>query len=238
MANPEFETLLEVQDHDTEADRLRHRRDTLPERAQLAGVRASIDDVTTRLGTAGEERDAQVRREEALEEDLAAVERRMKELDSRLFSPTAAVRDMEAMSGELASLKRRRSMLEDEVLEAMAGREPLDADVTALEGEWAQLETAATALEAQIAEAEVAIDAELEAELAKRQVAAAQLADGLAQQYERLRARLDGVGAARLVGASCTGCHLTLPATELDRIKRAPADAVLTCDQCGRILVR
>ena len=30
----------------------------------------------------------------------------------------------------------------------------------------------------------------------------------------------------------------TLPATELDRIKRGGPDAVVLCDQCGRILVR
>ena len=49
---------------------------------------------------------------------------------------------------------------------------------------------------------------------------------------------LGGVGAARLVGPSCTGCHLTLPAQELDRIRREPPDALVFCDQCGRILVR
>ena len=53
-----------------------------------------------------------------------------------------------------------------------------------------------------------------------------------------LRAKLGGVGAARLVNGRCTGCHLTLPATELDRIRREPPDALIRCDQCGRVLVR
>ncbi|MGH9281886.1 MAG: zinc ribbon domain-containing protein, partial [Acidimicrobiales bacterium] len=56
--------------------------------------------------------------------------------------------------------------------------------------------------------------------------------------YEKLRARLGGIGAARLVGPSCTGCHLTLPAQELARIKREALDALILCDQCGRILIR
>ena len=29
-----------------------------------------------------------------------------------------------------------------------------------------------------------------------------------------------------------------IPATELDRIRLEPADAVVNCEQCGRILVR
>jgi len=67
---------------------------------------------------------------------------------------------------------------------------------------------------------------------------AAQVPAELLARYERLRAKLAGTGAARLVGESCGGCHLTLPAMEVDRIRRAPPDEVLTCDQCGRILVR
>ena len=59
----------------------------------------------------------------------------------------------------------------------------------------------------------------------------------LAAQYDRLRARLGGIGAARLVNGACTGCHLALAATELDRIRRAQADTVLFCEQCGRIVV-
>ena len=38
MAEP-FDTLMQVQSHDTTLDQLRHRMETLPERSQLAGVR-------------------------------------------------------------------------------------------------------------------------------------------------------------------------------------------------------
>lgn len=236
MARPELETLLEVQEHDTAIDQLRHRKVTIPERAQLAELETRAETVTTQIGEASTTRDQAVQRQESLEADLAATEKRMKEIEQRLFSPTAAVRDMEAMNDELASLKRRRSSLEDQVLEALEAREPLDAEVERLEGEWARLGNDQATLTDAIAEAETVIDAELEVEVAKREAAAAGLPEALAQQYERLRSRL-GIGAARLVGTSCSGCHLSLPATEIDRIKRAPADAVLTCDQCGRILV-
>jgi predicted nucleic acid-binding Zn-ribbon protein len=52
-----------------------------------------------------------------------------------------------------------------------------------------------------------------------------------------VRARNNGAGAARLVGVTCQGCHLTVPATEAERIKRAPAGSVAHCDNCGAILV-
>ena len=55
--------------------------------------------------------------------------------------------------------------------------------------------------------------------------------------YERQRARLEGVAVARLVGGRCDGCHLTLPAVELDRIRHESAGTLEYCEQCGRILV-
>jgi predicted nucleic acid-binding Zn-ribbon protein len=237
MARPELETLLEVQEHDTSLDQLRHRKETIPERAQLAELEARADAVTTRIGEATEERDAAVRHQEALEADLAATEKRMKEIEQRLFSPTAAVRDMEAMNEELSSLKRRKSTFEDQVLEALETREPLDALVDLLEADWSQLGTDQAALTEVIAAAETVLDAEIGVETEKREAAAKGLPEALAQQYERLRSRLGGVGAARLVGTSCSGCHLSLPATEIDQIKRGTGDAVHTCEQCGRILV-
>lgn len=237
MARPELETLLEVQEHDTALDQLRHRKATIPARAQLAELEERARALTDRMAEAGTTRDEAVRVQEGLENDLAAAEKRMKEIEQRLFSPTAGVRDMEAMNDELASLKRRRSTLEDQVLEALEAREPLDAVVEGLEGELAKLGTERAALGDAIAEAELVIEAELDVEQAKRDAAAAGLPEALTQQYERLRARNAGIGAARLVGTSCSGCHLTLPATEIDRIKKSSPDALITCDQCGRILV-
>jgi hypothetical protein len=47
-----------------------------------------------------------------------------------------------------------------------------------------------------------------------------------------------GIGIARLVGNTCQGCRLTIPATEVDRIRKAgPDDPVFQCDNCGAILV-
>ncbi|HMC51585.1 MAG TPA: C4-type zinc ribbon domain-containing protein, partial [Acidimicrobiales bacterium] len=85
---------------------------------------------------------------------------------------------------------------------------------------------------------EASIDAEVATEREARAALAAALPADLSAQYDRLRGRLGGIGAARLANGACTGCHLTLSAIELDRMRRAPPDAVLHCEQCGRILVR
>jgi uncharacterized protein len=236
---PVFDDLLVVQEHDTAADRLRHRRETLPELERLAAVEKATADVSASLDERGGVRDDVARRQKRLEDELAAVEVKVAELDKRLYSGVvSAPRELQALQADIASLKRRRSDLEDQVLEAMQEREPLDAEVARLFDAGGDLENEADQLRKAIAEATDAIDAELATELEARTAAAAVVPEELLSQYERLRAKLDGVGAARLVNGRCTGCHLSLPATEVDRIKREPPEAVVLCDQCGRILVR
>lgn len=233
-----LETLLAVQELDTVVDQLEHRRRTLPERAALREVDAQLAEVDARLAEVQGRRDEIAVRQARLEEEVARTEARITEIDKRLYSGTvSASRELQAMADEIDSLKVRCSGLEDEVFAAMEEAEPVDAELAALRQERERHEVEGGRLLAAIADAEAAIDGELVERRAQRTGTASGVPDDLLAQYERLRASSGGIGAARLVGASCTGCHLTLPATALDRIRRLPPDAVVYCDQCGRILV-
>ncbi|HXQ59722.1 MAG TPA: C4-type zinc ribbon domain-containing protein, partial [Acidimicrobiales bacterium] len=115
--------------------------------------------------------------------------------------------------------------------------EPIDAELAVVSSERDQRRDDRVRLQAAVAAAVEGIDADIAAESAARVAAATQVPADLLTRYERLRTTLGGTGAARLVGGSCSGCHLSLPAMEVDRIRKAPADEVILCDQCGRILV-
>jgi predicted nucleic acid-binding Zn-ribbon protein len=239
MAAPELEALLVLQDRDTAIDRLIHRRETLPERAQLVEARAKAAVISDRL------EEARARQAEASsvvgghERDLAATEARIKEVNDRMYSgAVSASRELQAMAEEVKHLEARKSDLETAALEGIETLEPIDAEVASLEAERATQEKAIEGLEAAITAAEAAIDHELAGERAARTDEGAAVTEGLRTTYEQLRKLLGGVGAARLQHGSCSGCHLTLSATELDQLKRQPADALVYCEQCGRILVR
>ena len=234
-----FHELLRVQDHDTAADQLRHRRQSLPELDELSRVDGRLAEVSASLAESATRRDGVVRRQQRLEQELGGIEAKIGDLEARLYSGTVTVpRELQAMQGELDALRRRRSALEDDVLEAMTEREPLDQEVAELERTGAALEGDRARLAAAVAEAQAALDAELQRELDARTAAAAALPEDLSRLYEQLRARHGGVGAARLVNGRCGGCHLALAATELDRLRRQPNDTLVRCEQCGRLLVR
>jgi hypothetical protein len=233
-----LEDLLVVQEHDSAADRLRHKKETLPEQTRLAEAEQTMVAVDASMVDVGGRRDEVARRQQRHEDELASVEAKIGEVEKRLYSGSVTVpRELQAMEADVASLKRHRSDIEDQVLEAMQDREPLDAELTKLEQQRSTLEREAEDLRRAIAEQTRDIEAELTTALEARTAAASSIPDDLMSQYEKLRATQGGVGAARLVNGRCSGCHLTLPATELDRIKRQDADSFVLCDQCGRILV-
>jgi predicted nucleic acid-binding Zn-ribbon protein len=233
------EQLLAIQDHDLAIDRLNHRRETLPERALLADAAkrgvdldAELEEATTQVADITE-------RQSRLEGELAATEARLADLDKRLYSgAVTASRELVSMSEESDHLKQRRSHLEDELLELLEAREPHDARLAELSARRVETVAEAERLMATIAAEEQASDEEVAKETATRGALAAAFSDtDLLATYDRLRRRLGGIGAARLAGNACTGCHLVLSAQEVDRLRRLPPDELVNCEQCGRILV-
>ncbi|MHB1533639.1 MAG: zinc ribbon domain-containing protein [Acidimicrobiales bacterium] len=239
MSSPRFDALLAVQDLDIRIGQARHRRATLPERSELAAMDADRERLTVQGAGARSARDEIVARQSAMENELGAAEQRSKQVSRRMYSgEISAARELQAMAADVESLDARASDLEDRILALLEEREPLDAAADALEEELTALGERHQAVTAALGVAEAAIDEELADLIAERTRAAAGIPADLMEAYERIRSRQSGVGAARLVGSRCDGCHLSLPATEVDRIRHLPADALVTCDQCGRILVR
>jgi uncharacterized protein len=230
--------LLGVQDHDTVIDQLRHRRATLPERAELATIDRQLGALEVRTKELRLQRDELGDRQAALEQQIEASRDRRTALEKRLFGgQVVASRELQAMNEEVKHLARHISELEDREIEVMEALEPLDSELQAGDATRARLDRDVERLRGAVASAEAAIDAELTTENEARAGAASGVPGDLLARYEQLRSKLGGTGAARLVGGSCGGCHLALSSMELDRVRKAAPDAVTTCEQCGRILV-
>lgn len=179
------------------------------------------------------------RKQRRLEADLALVESKVSELEARLYSGAITVpRELQAMQAEADALRARRASLEDEVLKAMEERESLDEEINVLRQRRAELDAEGVGLRATVAEVQSGLDRDLAAEQEARSSAVSSLPADLVALYERLRARLGGVAAAPLVNGRCGGCHLALPATEVDRLRKEPPEILVLCEQCERILVR
>ena len=119
--------LLEVQDHDTVIDQLRHRQATLPERAELANVDRQLGALEARTKEVRVTRDEFGDRQAVLEQQIEASRARRETIEKRLFSgQVVASRELQAMNEEVKHLARHISELEDREIEVMEALDPLD----------------------------------------------------------------------------------------------------------------
>ena len=233
-----FEALLTLQDEDLLADQLRYRVGHLAQHTDLHAIESEYADLERRAAPIRAERAGAAQRETELEDEVEQITERIAAIDRRLRADTGgSFRDQAAMSIEITSLTDRRRQLEDSELEIMEILEPLDEQLKTIDAARSALETRARTLLGEIKVVEAEVDAELAEALGNRAELAAKVPDVLRGEYERLRLRLGGIGAARLTHGVCSGCNLSLSATELDRIRHASPEMAFHCDQCGRILV-
>lgn len=231
--------LLELADIDAELARIEHRRSVLPEHGELAALqtrdgelRDTIAELTARGSDLGRE---QAKAEADVEQVRSRIDRDRKRLDSGMVG---SPRELGNLQSEVESLLRRQSDLEEVVLDVMERREAAQAsldqataDRSAVEADLAAVTSRRDTALSQLAE-------QAEHAVKRRDETAAGVSGDLLGLYDKLRVQHGGVGAAALRQRRCSGCNLTLNTVDLNAIRAAPADEVLRCEECRRILVR
>ena len=219
------EALLDLQSIDVAIDRLITRRDALDAGGQLAAARAAADEAERVLGEFGLAIDSLDRDATKLEHEIDSLTQKATAERSRMSDGSVAnARELASIGREVENLDRRRSDREDEVLEIMEQREALE-----LRAKEARAASDAQRAEVERVGADTAIElrqvtADLDIRRAERQAIVPGIDPEVLELYEELRSTKKGVGAAALVDGVCQGCHETLSAVELDRVKRSDGD--------------
>ncbi|MEV4179583.1 C4-type zinc ribbon domain-containing protein [Nonomuraea sp. NPDC049709] len=230
--------LLDLAELDSVIDRLAHRRRTLPELAEIDERSKLFARLATQVIEAETEAGDLAREQTKAESDVDAVRTRADRDQKRLDSgAVTSPRDLAGLQSEIASLQKRQGDLEEIVLEIMERREAADTKVTDLVAKRDEIRGALSAAEDRRDAAFNEMEKESGELQGRRTGVAAEIPADLLALYEKLRDQY-GVGAAMLRGGRCQGCKVALSIAEMNRIKAAPHDEVLRCDECRRILVR
>lgn len=238
-ADPQAQRLLlELQGIDTALAQLAHRRAHLPELAEVERLTRTVSELEDERVRAQVEVDDLDRSIARLERDIEQVRARKERDSARLAAGHGPARELEALQHEIASLNRRQSELEDDELELMERREQAQATLDEVETRLRTAREEKAAAEARRDEALAAISADEAARAEARKPLVAQIPADLVALYDRIRADTGGVGAALLRAGRCGGCQLELAGSERARVKAAPPDEVVRCEECRCILVR
>jgi uncharacterized protein len=228
--------LLELQSVDLEIDRLRARRRKLDRGDDLSSATRESDEAERMLGELRLQLDAMDRDGGRLEHEIDSLSKKSQAEEGRLYDGSVAnVKELDAIRREIDNLKKRREEREDELLAYLEQRDAVDRRAK-------EAEEVSTTLRSQVdqvlssSSAELAdVTATLETRGRRRAELAAMIDPDVLELYDELREHKKGVGAAALVDGVCQGCHESLSAVELDRIRKT--DGVPRCEHCRRILV-
>lgn len=235
-ANPEHQlVLLDIADIDRRIAQATHAKANPTQAARISELAAQrqqqVRELTVKAG-ARDDAQTELRR---IEGDVALAEQRRARNADRLATATNA-KDAVALEQEIASLGQRLSVLEDAQLAAMGAVEDAEAAVAAQQALIDSTTAEGTELTRQ-AKADIAAADAMLAQLARdREAVSEGTQPSLLMEYDRRAAR--GVGAALLRAGACGGCMMLLSSTDLNEIRRMPADQVASCPECNCILVR
>jgi uncharacterized protein len=228
--------LLDLQAVDTALAQLAHRRKTLPELAEIETVAreiSALEDERVRAQVAVDDLDRDISR---FEKDIEQVRLR-KTRDQQRLDAGGAVREIEGLQHEMATLNRRQSELEDSELELMEQRETAEQTLGEVKGRLSAAVERREAAERRRDEAYAELVKEEEFKTSSRAPLAGDLPADLVALYDKIRLE-SGLGAALVKQGRCGGCRIELYGADLARVKSAPADEVVRCEECRRIMVR
>ena len=235
----ELPMLLEVQRLDTEIEQLRHRRVSHPLHSELGVARAERDACQQSIDAVAGRREEILIRQSRLEDEAAAIEAVADARSARLYSgEISGLKDLEALQREVEELRSRQGALEEQAIEALLEVDDLAGEFSSIEDERLPLDERVTVLEAELASAVADIDGRLDAAVEERESAVAALDADVFAVYESLRPLFGHCTVVSFdVGSGC-GCPDRMPVAEVARIRLCESGAVLTCAECGRMVLR
>ncbi|MFD7905167.1 zinc ribbon domain-containing protein [Kitasatospora sp. NPDC059722] len=231
--------LLDLQAFDSKLDQLAHRRRSLPEHAEIEKATADHTALKDLVVAAQAQQGDTARELTKAEQDVEQVRARSARNQQRLDSGAiTSPKDLENLQHEIGSLAKRQGDLEEVVLDVMERLESAQTRVTELTARLEHSTVVLTEAEGRRDAAFAEIDTEADKVKRDRETVAAVVPADLMKLYAKLRETQGGVGAARLYQRRCEGCRTEFSITEFNAIKAEPADKVVRCENCSRILVR
>lgn len=238
-ASPEEQgKILTLQGIDAKVAQLQHQGLVLPLLKTLAEKTIAFNSTRDLLIAAQTEK-ADIKHELSRSEiDVEQVVSRIERDEKRLASGNGSPKDLEQLQHELGSLAKRRAELEEVELEIMVLIEGIDSRIKELSDQRDGLDSEVTQLEAEKVSALSVINEQSALATSQRALLVPTITKEVVDLYEKIRATSGGVGAAALIEGKCDGCHLSINAVEIGRIKALPADEIIRCEECNRILIR
>ncbi|MFM1864969.1 MAG: Chromosome partition protein Smc [Actinomycetota bacterium] len=229
--------LVELAKLDQELITLTTRAKNHPAREEISSANEEIEKIHFEIAQL-------VARESDLKKEAGKLEIEIEQVKSRAQKDQARIdnasnaKELTAMEHEVESLKTRQNELEDQEIILLEEIEALQKEQTTWQENKEKLKQEVDKktdnLKAELAELKNKAD-----EVNKnRQELVAKISSEILEKYQNIMSEHVGLAAARLIDGACTGCNISFSPIEVKEIKSNDPELILTCENCGCILVR
>lgn len=226
--------LLDLQQVDTQIDRLVEQRQNLPALEEYRRADVTLRRLVAEGGAAAEQMKETRRSLDKTNGELEIARAKADTEENRLYAGGLSARDTGYLRQEVEMLRTQVSGMEDEVLAMMEAQEKEEAESDRLDGLVEDAKANKQGLEAAIKTEWGRIDAEIAAKEGRKAEIAPLVAEDVLDLYTELRSTREGQVVGALTNRVCGACHLRLSAAE-------EHDALLEdpprCVHCRAILV-
>lgn len=157
-------------------------------------------------------------------------------LEQRLYGGSIRnPHELESLQAESTYAKDQTKEAEDQVLELMIGLDENEEALARSKEKLDEMEQTWVQTQAALSQDRIDLGSRIEQLTIARREIVSRIAAPMLSQYEYVRKSHQGGAMAKVERGMCTGCRLTLPTGELQRVRAARE--LITCSSCGRILV-
>ncbi len=224
--------LYELQELDLDIDR---------QKADLASVQARLRDesalaIAKAEAAKWEDSVRQLKKQQAAQElEIRQLQAKKQDLDRRLYGGSIRnPKEMESTQAELLHATKRIQEEEDHILNVMVALEESERGLARATEELEQAQKLRAETLTSLSREEGALSSRLTDLGTVRQKKVAEIPSAILATYERTRKAVNGLAVAKVERRMCSGCRLTLPTTDLQRVRAAQEP--IFCSSCGRIL--
>ncbi len=222
--------LFQLQDVDLE---LESDEQTLALILNQIGESSAIVKAQEGLDTEKKNLEELTRQQHALEWDIEDVSGKLKKIEEDLYGGKIRnPKELTDLQNESELLKANQAKLEEQALDMMEKVEETTKNVTEADSEFNRLKNEWQRQQRKLTADMEKLKKAIESLKTRRERIAEEIDPQTIEIYQELR-KLRGTAVARVQQGTCLGCRISLPVSDLQRVK---GGGMVRCSSCGRIL--
>ena len=229
--HPDLKAVVEVQQLDQQVAEVTAQIDSLPK--QIQTLQSQLDEFIHAHEERKKRLAANLKERKDLEGEVRVIQEKIAKHKDQLYQ-VKTNDQYKAMLKEIEGEESNTRKIEDQILEKMIEAEEIQQHIqeaaARLEGEKARVAAAIERLQ----EERQKDTAERDRLQSRRKEVSEALSSAVLALYERIRSYRTGAAVAEVRGGLCTACNVLLRPQVYNDVRRG--DAVLTCENCSRIL--